>query len=87
MLFDATIATDGTVREVKTVQSPNAELAAAEGRDQAAEVRFEKADARRHQRLERKVRRIARRLDDPDFVAEHPLLAENAAAPEPQAQS
>ncbi len=38
------------------------------------EVKFEKADARRLARLRRKVRRMARRLDDPGFVAEHPLL-------------
>ncbi|HLF16486.1 MAG TPA: hypothetical protein VI796_03530 [Candidatus Thermoplasmatota archaeon] len=38
------------------------------------EVRFEKADARRLRRLRLKVQRVARRLEDPEFVAEHPLL-------------
>ena len=38
------------------------------------EVRFEKADARHLAKLRRKVQRMARKLDDPDFVAEHPLL-------------
>lgn len=42
------------------------------------EVRFEKADARRLAKLRRKVHRIARKLDDPDFVAEHPLLRAEA---------
>lgn len=38
------------------------------------EVKFEKADARHLAKLRRKVQRLARKLDDPDFVAEHPLL-------------
>jgi hypothetical protein len=38
------------------------------------EVKFEKADARRLRKVRRKVQRLARRLDDPEFVAEHPLL-------------
>ncbi len=42
------------------------------------EVRFEKADARRLAQLRRKVQRMARKLDDPDFVAEHPLLRTDA---------
>jgi hypothetical protein len=42
------------------------------------EVRFEKADARHLARLRRKVQRMARKLDDPDFVAEHPLLRAEA---------
>lgn len=42
------------------------------------EVRFEKADARHLARLRRKVQRMARKLDDPDFVAEHPLLRTDA---------
>ena len=42
------------------------------------EVRFEKADARHLAKLRRKVRRMARKLDDPDFVAEHPLLRAEA---------
>jgi hypothetical protein len=38
------------------------------------EVKFEKADARRLAKVRRKVQRLARKLDDPEFVAEHPLL-------------
>ncbi len=38
------------------------------------EVKFEKADARKLAKLRRKVQRLARKLDDPDFVNEHPLL-------------
>ena len=38
------------------------------------EVKFEKADARRLGKVRRKVQRLARQLDDPEFVAEHPLL-------------
>jgi hypothetical protein len=38
------------------------------------EVKFEKADARRLRKVRRKVHRLARRLDDPEFVEEHPLL-------------
>lgn len=42
------------------------------------EVKFEKADARMLARLRWKVQRIARRLDDPAFVEEHPLLRSGA---------
>ncbi|HUR25100.1 MAG TPA: hypothetical protein VM327_03685 [Candidatus Thermoplasmatota archaeon] len=38
------------------------------------EVKFEKADARRLRKVRRKVQRMARKLDDPEFIAEHPLL-------------
>lgn len=38
------------------------------------EVKFEKADARRLRKVRRKVAKLARKLDDPEFVAEHPLL-------------
>jgi hypothetical protein len=38
------------------------------------EVRFEKADARRLRKVRRKVHKLARKLDDPEFVKEHPLL-------------
>lgn len=38
------------------------------------EVKFEKADARRLRKVRRRVHRLARKLDDPEFVAEHPLL-------------
>lgn len=38
------------------------------------EVKFEKADSRRLAKVRRKVQRVARKLDDPAFVAEHPLL-------------
>ena len=38
------------------------------------EVKFEKADARRLRKVRRKVAKLARRLDDPEFVKEHPLL-------------
>ncbi len=41
------------------------------------EVAFEKKEARYLAKLQRKVQRIARKLDDPDFVVEHPLLAKN----------
>ncbi|MHB1261367.1 MAG: hypothetical protein ACYC2H_06595, partial [Thermoplasmatota archaeon] len=37
------------------------------------EVKFEKADARRLAKVRRKVQKMARKLDDPEFVAEHPL--------------
>jgi hypothetical protein len=40
------------------------------------EVRYEVADARYLARLRRRVQRLARKLDDPTFVAEHPLLSE-----------
>lgn len=43
------------------------------------EVKFEKADARQLAKLRRKVQRVARKLDDPDFVAEHPLLNPDGA--------
>jgi hypothetical protein len=42
------------------------------------EVRFERQDARYLARLRGKVNRIARKLDDPTFVAEHPLLRDSA---------
>ncbi|MES2155708.1 MAG: hypothetical protein V4510_11285 [bacterium] len=42
------------------------------------EVRFEKADARYLRRIRRKVGKLARKLDDPEFVAEHPLLRSEA---------
>jgi hypothetical protein len=38
------------------------------------EVKFEKADARRLRKVRRRVQKLARKLDDPEFVAEHPLL-------------
>lgn len=38
------------------------------------EVKFEKADARRLRKVRRKVQKMARKLDDPEFIAEHPLL-------------
>jgi hypothetical protein len=38
------------------------------------EVRFEKADTRYRARLVRKVGRIGRKIDDDEFVKEHPLL-------------
>jgi hypothetical protein len=41
------------------------------------EVKFEKADARRLRKVRRKVARFARKLDDPDFASEHPLLRES----------
>lgn len=43
------------------------------------EVKFEKADARRLSKVERKVDKLARKLDDPAFVAEHPMLARRAS--------
>lgn len=42
------------------------------------EVKFEKADARKLAKLRRKVQRLARKLDDPEFVKEHPLLKSDA---------
>lgn len=39
------------------------------------EVKFEKKDARYLASLRRKVQKAARKLDDPDFVSEHPLLS------------
>jgi len=44
------------------------------------EVKFEKADARYLRRIRRKVARIARKLEDEAFVAEHPLLRAEPAA-------
>ncbi len=44
------------------------------------EVKFERADARKLRKLERKVRAIARKLDDPEFIEEHPLLRGSAPA-------
>jgi hypothetical protein len=41
------------------------------------EVKFEKADARHHENLKRTVQKLARKLDDPEFVAAHPLLQES----------
>lgn len=38
------------------------------------EVKFEKADARRLRKVRRKVKKLARKLDDPEFLDEHPLL-------------
>ena len=38
------------------------------------EVKFERADAKRLRKLESKIRKLARKLDDPDFVEAHPLL-------------
>ncbi len=40
--------------------------------------RFERADARRLDKVRRKARRAAKKLDDPDFVDEHPLLLGDA---------
>ncbi|MHB8632434.1 MAG: hypothetical protein ACYDBQ_00510 [Thermoplasmatota archaeon] len=38
------------------------------------EVKFERHDMRRLRRVRRKVQKLARKLNDPDFVADHPLL-------------
>jgi hypothetical protein len=38
------------------------------------EVKFEKADARQLRKIRRKVAKVARKLDDPEFVDAHPLL-------------
>jgi hypothetical protein len=38
------------------------------------EVKFEKADARRLHKVRRKVQKLARKFNDPEFVAHHPLL-------------
>ncbi len=38
------------------------------------EVKFEKKDARRLAKVQRKVQKIARKIDDPEFASEHPLL-------------
>jgi hypothetical protein len=38
------------------------------------EVKFEKADARYLRKVRRKVTKIGRKIDDPSFVNEHPLL-------------
>ena len=39
------------------------------------EVKFEKKDAKMLRKVRRKVQKIARKLDDPEFASEHPLLA------------
>lgn len=44
------------------------------------EVKHEKADARRRRHVVRRMQRLARRLDDPDFVQEHPMLGEAGGA-------
>lgn len=41
------------------------------------EVRFEKKDARRLAKVRRKVQKIARKIDDPEFASEHPLLIDS----------
>ncbi len=38
------------------------------------EVKYEKADAKYRAKLARKVQKLARKIDDPDFVDEHPIL-------------
>lgn len=40
------------------------------------EVRFERADARRQLKLKRKVQRLARDIEDPEFVAQHVATGE-----------
>lgn len=45
------------------------------------EVKFEKADARYLRKIRRKVTKIGRKIDDPAFVNEHPLLREAGTAP------
>ena len=40
------------------------------------EVKYENRDAKRLEKIRRKVQRVAAKLDDPQFAAEHPLLAE-----------
>ena len=42
------------------------------------EVKYEKADVRRRRRAIKKMRKLARKLDDPDFVEHHPMLSEGA---------
>ncbi len=42
------------------------------------DVRFEKKDARRLAKVRRKVNKIARKIDDPEFAEEHPLLTGDA---------
>lgn len=43
------------------------------------EVKFEKADLRYLRKLRRKIGRLARKLDDPTFIDEHPLLKADGA--------
>lgn len=38
------------------------------------EVRYERKEARKLHQIRKRVRRVARKIDDPDFVREHPLL-------------
>jgi hypothetical protein len=49
-------------------------------RQATLEVRFERADARYQDRLRRRVQRLARKLDDPAFVSEHPMLQDTKPA-------
>lgn len=44
------------------------------------EVKAEKKEARLLHKVRKRVEKVARRLDDPDFAAEHPLLGGKAAA-------
>ncbi len=44
------------------------------------EVKYEKKEARLLRKVRRRVDKVARKLDDPDFAAEHPLLGGKAAA-------
>ncbi len=40
------------------------------------DVKFEKEDAKHLLKVQRKVRKIAKKIDDPEFIAEHPLLSQ-----------
>lgn len=40
------------------------------------EVKFEKADAKELRKVQKKVQKIARKIDDPDFLEEHPLVGQ-----------
>ncbi len=44
------------------------------------EVKFERKEARLLRKVRRRVEKVARKLDDPDFAAEHPMLGGKSAA-------
>lgn len=49
-------------------------------KNQRLQAKFDAADAKRRRKVMRKVKRAAKKLDDPEFVAEHPLLAESLSS-------
>ncbi len=73
-LPDAPVLVSVPLEEHKWSRKADRFRARKDRKNQRLLAKFEKADARRLAKVRRKAQRAARKLDDPDFVDEHPLL-------------